>query len=143
MTGPTSHHGSFDGGFRAEINVTPLVDVVLVLLVIFMVVTPLLKQEAPVELPVTKSSQAASDTRQLTLTIAADGGLTLDGEALAPDRLGERLESIFANRTDRTVFLAADKSLPYATVVDVIDACRTAGVSTIGLVTQKAPPAAS
>ena len=137
MTGPTID----DGGFRAEINVTPLVDVVLVLLVIFMVVTPLLKQEAPVELPITKSSQAASDTRQLTLSIAADGALALDGEALARDRLAERLQSIFAERTDRTMFLAADKALPYATVVDVIDACRAAGITTIGLVTQKAPPA--
>jgi biopolymer transport protein ExbD len=143
MTGPTGQHSGFDAGFRAEINVTPLVDVVLVLLVIFMVVTPLLKQESPIELPVTRNSQAASETRQLTLAIAADGGLTLDGEALARDRLAERLESIFAGRTDRTVFLAADKSLPYATVVDVIDACRAGGVSTIGLVTQKAPPAAS
>ena len=138
MTGPTID----DSGFRAEINVTPLVDVVLVLLVIFMVVTPLLKQEAPVELPITKSSQAASDTRQLTLSLAADGSLALDGEALARDRLAERLDSIFQGRTDRTVFLAADKSLPYATVVEVIDACRAAGVTAIGLVTQKAPPAA-
>jgi biopolymer transport protein ExbD len=139
MTGPTVE----DGGFRAEINVTPLVDVVLVLLVIFMVVTPLLKQETPIDLPVTKSSQAASDARQLTLAIAADGSLTLDGEALARERLAERLESVFAGRTDRTVFLVADRSLPYATVVEVIDACRAGGVSTIGLVTQKAPPAAS
>jgi biopolymer transport protein ExbD len=135
MTGPTIG----DGGFRAEINVTPLVDVVLVLLVIFMVVTPLLKQEHPVDLPITKASKAADDTRQLTLTIAADGSLTLDGAAIARDRLGERLESIFAGRDDRTVFLAADRSLSYASVMDVIDACRAAGVSAIGLVTQKPP----
>ena len=136
MTGPTID----DGGFRAEINVTPLVDVVLVLLVIFMVVTPLMKQEQAVDLPITKASRPAEETRQLTLTIAADGALTLDGAAIAQDRLGERLEAVFAGREDRTVFLAADKSLPYATVVDVIDACRAAGVSAIGLVTQKAPP---
>jgi len=138
MTGPTVD----EGGFRAEINVTPLVDVVLVLLVIFMVVTPLLKQEAPVELPVTKHSEAASETRQLTLSIAANGELSLDGEALARDRLVERLRSVFADRSDRTVFLAADKSLPYATVVEVIDACREAGVTAIGLVTQPLPAAA-
>jgi biopolymer transport protein TolR len=89
MTGPTID----DGGFRAEINVTPLVDVVLVLLVIFMVVTPLMKQEQPVDLPITKASRAADDTRQLTLTIAADGSLTLDGAAIAHDRLGERLDA--------------------------------------------------
>jgi biopolymer transport protein ExbD len=139
MTGPTID----DGGFRAEINVTPLVDVVLVLLVIFMVVTPLLKQEAPVELPITKHGQAASESRQLTLSIAADGSLSLDGEALARDRLPERLESVFRERADRTVFLAADRSLSYATVVEVIDACRAAGVTAIGLVTQPAKPATS
>ena len=134
MTGPTIDEGSF----RAEINVTPLVDVVLVLLVIFMVVTPLLKQEQPVELPITKTSRAGDESRQMTLTIAADGALSLDGTAIARDRLAERLDSIFAGRDDRTVFLAADKSLSYATVVEVIDACRAAGVTAIGLVTQKA-----
>ena len=97
--------------------------------------------EQPVELPITKASQAASETRQLTLTIAADGALTLDGTAIARDHLGERLESIFAGREDRTVFLAADKSLSCAAVVEVIDACHAAGVSAIGLVTQKARPA--
>jgi biopolymer transport protein TolR len=126
-------------GYRAEINVTPLVDVVLVLLVIFMVVTPLLKQEAPVDLPITQNSQAPDQARQLTLRIAADGGLTLDGEALSLDRLGERLTAVFANRTDKTVFLAADRSLSYAAVVEVIDACRAAGVTTIGLVTKNEP----
>jgi biopolymer transport protein TolR len=134
MNGPTVD----EGAFRAEINVTPLVDVVLVLLVIFMVVTPLLKEETPVELPVTRSSEAASESRQLTLAILASGELTLDGEALARDRLAERLRSVFAERADRTLFLAADRSLPYATVVEVIDACREAGVTTIGLVTQPA-----
>ena len=127
-------------GFRAEINVTPLVDVVLVLLVIFMVVTPLLKQEAPIDLPLTEHSQAASEARQLTLSIAAGGDLSLDGEPLPRQRLGERLESIFRERSDKTLFLAADRSLPYESVVDVIDACRAAGITTIGLVTQPAKP---
>jgi biopolymer transport protein ExbD len=124
-------------GFRAEINVTPLVDVVLVLLLIFMVVTPLLKQEAPVDLPIERHSADASDSRQLTLTIAADGGLTLAGEALDPGRLDERLAAVFRDREDRTLFLAADRSLPYAKVADVIDACRAAGVTAIGVVTRK------
>jgi biopolymer transport protein ExbD/biopolymer transport protein TolR len=124
-------------GLRAEINVTPLVDVVLVLLVIFMVVTPLLRQEAPVELPISRHSQQANDTRQLTLAIGADGSLSLSGEALGRDRLAERLESIFRDRADKTLFLSADRSLAYASVVDVIDACREAGVTAIGLLTQK------
>jgi biopolymer transport protein ExbD len=128
-------------GFRAEINVTPLVDVVLVLLVIFMVVTPLLKQEAPVDLPLTEHSQTASDARQLTLRIAANGDLSLDGDPLPRERIGERLEGIFRDRADKTLFLAADRSLPYEAVVSVIDACRAAGITTIGLVTQPTKPA--
>jgi biopolymer transport protein ExbD len=135
MIGPISGRR----GFHAEINVTPLVDVVLVLLVIFMVVTPLLKQEAPVDLPITEKSEPAAEERQLTLTIAADGGLLLDGEALARDRLAERLESVLRDRPDKTLFLAADKSLSYSAVVEIIDACRAAGVTTIGLVTQNEP----
>jgi biopolymer transport protein ExbD/biopolymer transport protein TolR len=133
VTGPISDQQ----GFRAEINVTPLVDVVLVLLLIFMVVTPLLKQEAPVDVPIERHSADASDTRQLTLAIAADGGLTLAGEALDRERLGERLEAVLRDRNDRTLFLAADRSLSYSAVVDVIDACRAAGVSAIGIVTRK------
>jgi biopolymer transport protein TolR len=96
-----------------------------------------LRQEAPVELPISRHSQQANDTRQLTLAIGADGSLSLSGEAVARDRLAERLESIFRDRADKTLFLSADRNLSYASVVDVIDACREAGVTAIGLVTQK------
>src|SRR5262252_5598943 len=107
MTGPTID----PGGFRAEINVTPLVDVVLVLLVIFMVVTPLLKQEVPIELPIADHSQAAQSLSQLTLTLAADGGVFLNGQPVLRESLVTELQGIYAARADKTLFLEADRHL--------------------------------
>jgi biopolymer transport protein ExbD len=129
--------------FRSEINVTPLVDVVLVLLIIFMVVTPLLKQEVPIELPLADNSRGVTDTSQLTLTIAADGLLLLNGENLLAETLVTQLQAIYTNRADKTIFLEADRSLPYGRVVDVMDDCRAAGVVTIGVITKKEKTGAS
>jgi biopolymer transport protein ExbD len=122
---------------KAEINVTPLVDVVLVLLVIFMVVTPLLKQEVPIELPLAENSRETKDLSQLTLTLAADGLLLLNGESILPEALVTQLQTIYAGRADKTIFLEADRTLPYGRVVDVMDDCRAAGVTTIGVITKR------
>ncbi|MFQ5904547.1 MAG: ExbD/TolR family protein [Candidatus Binatia bacterium] len=128
---------------KAEINVTPLVDVVLVLLIIFMVVTPLLKREVPVELPLADHSRETKDLSQMTLTLAADGTLLLNGKNLPSEVLVARLEAIYANRADKTIFLEADRHLPYGRVVDVMDDCREAGVITIGIITQRERPEAA
>jgi biopolymer transport protein TolR len=122
---------------KAEINVTPLVDVVLVLLIIFMVVTPLLKQEVPIELPLADNSREMKDLSQLTLTLAADGTLLLNGELLLAQALVPQLQRIYEGRADKTIFLEADRNLPYGQVVDVMDDCRAAGVKTIGVVTKR------
>jgi biopolymer transport protein ExbD len=127
---------------KAEINVTPLVDVVLVLLIIFMVVTPLLKQEVPVELPLADHSQAVADPGQLTLTIAADGRALLDGREVATGDLVAELQRIYAERLDKTIFLEADRAVPYGRVVDFMDDCREAGVVTIGVLTRREAPQA-
>ena len=126
---------SGDEEIRAEINVIPLVDVVLVLLVILLLVAPMLKEELPVELP--SATHADDQTSSVTpmLTIAADGGVTFDGVPLPSDDLAARLSTIYAARSDKTVMLAADRSLGYVRVVDVMDACRAAGVERIGVVT--------
>jgi len=129
--------------FKSEINVTPLVDIVLVLLIIFMVVTPLLKQEVPIELPIADNSRGVADASQLTLTITTDGLLLLNGENLLAETLVTQLQAIYANRADKTIFLEADRSLPYGRVVDVMDDCRAAGVVTIGVITKKEKPGAS
>jgi biopolymer transport protein ExbD len=129
-----------DGELRAEINVTPLVDVVLVLLVILLVMTPFLKEELPVELPIAARAQEQEHAATPTLTIAADGTVSFEAAPLPSDGLADRLTSIYAGRADKTVMLAADRSLAYARVVEVMDACRAAGIERIGVVT--APPPA-
>lgn len=127
-------------GLRSDINITPLVDVMLVLLVILMVVTPLLHQELPIELPASRSSQEVTDPGHLHLVAAADGSLLLNDESIARDQLDTALRAIFEKHHDRTIFLQADRSLPYAAVVDLMDACREAGIDRIGVVTRKAAP---
>jgi biopolymer transport protein TolR len=128
---------------QSEINITPLVDVVLVLLVIFMVVTPLLKQEVPIELPLADNSRATQDLTQLTLTIAADGGVLLNSEPVLREALVTQLQAIYAERADKTIFLEADLNLSYGQVVDVMDDCKAAGVTAIGVITKREKAATS
>jgi len=122
---------------RAEINITPLVDVVLVLLVIFMVVTPLLKPEVPIELPVADTSQPATSDAPLTLTMTADGTLFLNHEPMPSDALVPQLSAIYVGRADKTIFIEADHTLAYGRVVELMDGCRSAGVTSIGVITKK------
>jgi biopolymer transport protein ExbD len=126
------------GGLRCDINVTPLVDVMLVLLVIFMVVTPMLRLELPIDLPQTKSGTATEQAEQVTLTAGTDGVLLLDGAPVAKDALEATIRERFAQRDDRIIFLEADRNLPYADVVDLMDTCRTAGIERIGVLTRRA-----
>jgi biopolymer transport protein ExbD len=126
---------------RAEINITPLVDVVLVLLVILLLIAPMLKEELPVELPIAAHTDGATGSETPTLTVAADGSVALEGAPLPSDDLSARLATIYAARADKTILLAAARTLPYARVVEVMDACRAAGIERIGVVT--APPPTS
>ena len=128
---------------QSEINITPLVDVVLVLLVIFMVVTPLLKQEVPIELPLADNSRTTQDLTQLTLTIAADGGVLLNSQPMLREALVTQLQAIYAERADKTIFLEADRNLSYGQVVDVMDDCKAAGVTAIGVITKREKAATS
>ncbi len=132
-----------DEDLRAEINVTPLVDVVLVLLVIFMVVTPLLKQEVPIEIPLADHSRNAADASQVTVSLAADGRALIDGQEVPRQEVVDRLSAIYAQRPDKTIFLEADRGLPHGQVVDLLDDCRAAGIVQIGVVTKKPPAGAA
>jgi biopolymer transport protein ExbD len=129
--------GGGSGSLRCEINVTPLVDVMLVLLVIFMVVTPMLRLELPIDLPETKSGTPAEQANQVMLTAGSDGTLMLNGTPVAKDALESMIRDLFAQREDRIIFLEADRGLPYSTVVDLMDTCRAAGVLRIGVLTRK------
>lgn len=131
---------SNDDELKAEINVTPLVDVVLVLLIIFMVVTPLLKQEVPIELPLAEQSRGAEDAGQVTVSLTADGRRLINGEVVPSDSLVERLTAMYAERPQKTIFLEADRTLSHGQVVDLMDDCRAAGIVQIGVVTKKDQP---
>ena len=120
---------------HAEINVTPLVDVVLVLLVILLLMTPFLHEELPVELPLAAHAQDRAAAGTPTLAVSADGTVSFEGTPLPSEDLGARLAAIYRDRADKTVMLAADRRLPYARVIEIMDACRAAGVERIGVVT--------
>ncbi|WP_371037513.1 MULTISPECIES: protein TolR [unclassified Rhodosalinus] len=126
----------------AEINVTPFVDVMLVLLIIFMVAAPLMTVGVPVQLPETAArSLPAEQEEPLTVTVTADGGIAIQTTEVAPGDLLPRLRAIAAERDSRRVFLRADGAVPYERVVQVMGALNAGGFSDIGLVTDAGGPA--
>jgi biopolymer transport protein ExbD len=124
--------GSFGGSDEdaiSGINVTPLVDVVLVLLVIFLVTAPVLYQSAiKVQLPKAKSGEEAGQKSPLNFTVSADGKVYWNGEELSWERLAERLKDLGPKAADETAMISADQSTPHGTVIKLMDALRTAGL---------------
>ncbi|CUH78195.1 protein TolR [Tropicibacter naphthalenivorans] len=126
----------------SEINVTPFVDVMLVLLIIFMVAAPLLTVGVPVELPKTAAQALPSETEEpLTVTISADGAVLIQTTEVARDDLVNRLRAIAAERADDRVYLRADGTVPYEQVAQIMGALNAGGFSSIGLVTDVGGPA--
>jgi biopolymer transport protein TolR len=126
----------------AEINVTPFVDVMLVLLIIFMVAAPLLTVGVPVELPKTAAGALPVDQEEpLTVTITAQGAVQIQTTETPRDQLIVRLRGIAAERESDRVFLRADGSVSYAEVMQVMGALNAGGFSNIGLVTDIGGPA--
>ena len=126
----------------AEINVTPFVDVMLVLLIIFMVAAPLLTVGVPVELPKTAAQALPSDPQEpLTVTLSADGKVLIQSTEITRDELVNRLRAIAAERSDDRVYLRADGSGPYSDVAQIMGALNAGGFSSIGLVTDVGGPA--
>jgi biopolymer transport protein TolR len=121
----------------AEINVTPLVDVMLVLLIIFMVTAPLLKAAVPVELPDSRAKAMSEEAEQVTITVQTDGTVYLEKDALAPGELADRLAAIPDGPDGKKplVTLRADKALDYGKVMDVMGELNRAGFNSISLVT--------
>ncbi len=125
----------------AEINVTPFVDVMMVLLIIFMVAAPLLTVGVPVELPKTAATALSADQEEpLTVTITASGAVQIQTTDVPRDQLVTRLRGIAAERSSDRVFLRADGSVPYETVMQVMGALNAGGFSNIGLVTDVGGP---
>jgi biopolymer transport protein TolR len=129
----------------SEINVTPFVDVMLVLLVIFMVTTPILYQGVDVNLPKTESRPMPSldRERKVVVTLNSSGEIFIEKERYTLDQLRIEIRKLMAERgknlTDEDVFLRADTSVPYGTVVEVMSEIRNAGVQKIGLITEPVP----
>jgi biopolymer transport protein TolR len=124
----------------AEINVTPFVDVMLVLLIVFMVTAPLLTVGVPVDLPKTKAQALSQDREPLSVTVSRNGKIYLQNTPIAEDDLVPKLQAISANGYDQRIFVRGDKSVDYGRVMEVMAEISAAGFTHIGLVTDVKKP---
>ena len=120
-----------------DINVTPFVDVVLVLLIIFMVTAPLMLQGMDVNLPQTTTQPIRMPNAPLVLTVTKDGKYSLARKTIPVDELQKKLEAVFDARGSKEVFLRADEAAPYGLVVKAMAAARRAGATRLGIVTEE------
>jgi len=123
----------------SQINVTPLVDVMLVLLIIFMVTAPILQQGVSVELPKVAAGPLAGQEEQLVVNVGKAGQLYLNDTAMTPEQLTTKLRAIALARPDRQLYVRADRAVPYGDVMRVMGAVRDAGLVRVGLVTEPPP----
>jgi biopolymer transport protein TolR len=131
------------GGSIAQINVTPLVDVMLVLLVIFMVTAPIIQQGVSVDLPKTRAAGLNSEGDPLVVGLAKDGTVYLNDNKIALADLRAKLVAIGQATPDKAILLRADRTVPYGDVVGVIAAIKEAGISKLGMVTEPPPDEAA
>src|SRR3954447_19967506 len=124
----------------ADINVTPMVDVMLVLLIIFIVITPMLNKGVGVDMVKTKNPikmQAADKEDAILIAVTRDGKTYLGTNPMAPDQLPQKVKDLLTNKLDKTVYIRADSRARYERVVEVVDNIRAAGVDQIGLLTEQ------
>ena len=129
---------SREGTTISQINVTPLVDVMLVLLVIFMVTAPIIQQGVQVNLPQTKASAIAGSEEPLIVTVAKDGKIYLNDNVVSLPDLGTKLTAIKKLQSDKQVYLRADQDVRYGTVMKTIAEIKQAGIEKLGMVSR--PP---
>jgi biopolymer transport protein TolR len=125
-----------DRGTMSQINVTPLVDVMLVLLVIFMVTAPMMQQGVQVNLPKAETKSLAPKEDTLVVSVDKSGKTFINTSEIQADQLKDKLNSMLAGREKREVFLKADSSVPYGEVVRVMAQIKGAGVERLGMVTE-------
>jgi biopolymer transport protein TolR len=130
--------GGNNNEFMSEINVTPFVDVMLVLLIIFMVTAPMMVQGLNVDLPEATAKPLESEKEHLILTINKDHQVFINDYQVTVESLGAKLIKILQGRSDREVYLKADKSIPYGIVVQVMAEIKGAGVENLGMITEPA-----
>jgi biopolymer transport protein ExbD len=124
----------------ADINVTPMVDVMLVMLIIFMVITPMLSKGVSVDMAKAKNPipmQAADKSDAIVCAVTRDGKTWLNTQQMNPEEMPQRVKDMLTNRLDKTVFVKADQRARYERVVDVVDNLRAAGVDNLGLLTEQ------
>jgi biopolymer transport protein ExbD len=123
----------------SNINITPLVDVVLVLLIIFMVLTPILLKQMEVNVPQKNTDVQVTPpvtSEQVVLRVESDGKISINHEPVATDQLAEKVRTIFAARREKVMFFDVDDKANYGLVVGVMDTCRGAGVKVLGIMTK-------
>jgi biopolymer transport protein TolR len=128
--------GGGKGGIKSDINVTPLVDVMLVLLIIMMIVAPMLQQGVPLRLPrATNTASKPESAEQTVLAIAANRGLYLDARPVQESELATKVNEALERRSEKIIIIRADEDVDYGTVMAAMDQLRAAGIEDIGLIT--------
>ncbi len=125
---------------NSDINVTPMVDVMLVLLIIFMVVTPMLNNKVNVELPPSTAAVIMEDANKedsIVVAVTRDGKTFLGGDAVSADDLGAKISAKLENKTDKRVYFRGDQRANYGKVMAAVDGIRAAGVSQLGMLAEK------
>ena len=130
--------GGAKGGVKSDINVTPLVDVMLVLLIIMMVIAPMLQKGVNVKLPAAANTVEKPDTNgQVVVAIGADKKVYLNTQPVRMDELATKVSDSLENQKDKVVLIKADEAVDYATVMDTLDKLREGGIEDMGLITER------
>jgi biopolymer transport protein TolR len=124
------------GGVKSDINVTPLVDVMLVLLIIMMIIAPLLQKGVDVRLPIAVNSASKPETQdQTVLGIKADKTVWINGVEVRKEEMRTRLETILETKKEKLILIKADEDAPYSAIMDAMDQLRASGIEDVGLIT--------
>ena len=129
--------GKKEGDYNAEPNVVPLCDVLLVLLIIFMVVTPLVQRGVDVQLPTAMNTIDMPEDPEVVLYIKQDGTIFVNSDQATMDTLQQLLEDVLMTATDKKLYLKADQELEYGVIVDVVQVLKDAGVEVVGIIADK------